>query len=120
MDLKHHIGLRVKAARTQAGLTQARLAERVDRAVETISNIERGHALPGLDLLSAIAEVTAAPLTSFVEGFGRTRKVSPARLTLEEQIREAQSGRSRTGNSRWRSGCCEPSSRPISASRRSG
>lgn len=89
MDLKQHIGLRVKAARTQAGLTQARLAEQVERAVETISNIERGQALPGLDLLGAIAEVTAAPLASFVEGFDRTRDVSPARLTLEEQIREA-------------------------------
>ncbi len=86
MDMKHHIGLRVKSARRAAGLTQEQLAEALGRAVETISNIERGHALPGLESLDQIARVLNVPLTSFLEGYDRTRKVNRARLELEQTV----------------------------------
>lgn len=85
MDLKLHIGSRVKSARKQAGLTQARLAEALDRAVETISNIERGQALPGLELLARVAEETGVPVVYFLDGFEGRRKVSPARQGIEQE-----------------------------------
>ena len=41
-QLKRNIGLRVRAARSQRGLTQAQLVEAIDdKAFDTISNIER-------------------------------------------------------------------------------
>lgn len=79
MDLKLHIGLRIKSARKRAGLTQARLAERLDRAVETIFNLERGQALPGLELLIRAAEETGVPVGYFLDDFEGRRKVSPSR-----------------------------------------
>ncbi len=66
-DLKSIIGARVKAARRAAGLTQAVLAERIDRTVETVSNIERGRSLPPLDVLDQIADLTNCPLSALVE-----------------------------------------------------
>jgi transcriptional regulator with XRE-family HTH domain len=86
MNLKFHIGTKVKSARKGAGLTQARLAETLDRAVETISNIERGQALPGLELLVGIAEATNQPLGAFLEGYDPKRRVSAVRLAAEEQL----------------------------------
>lgn len=65
--LKSVVGSRVKAARRAAGMTQAVLAERIDRTVEALSNIERGRSLPPLDLLEKIAVLTECPLASLVE-----------------------------------------------------
>lgn len=87
MNLKTHIGLKVKFARQRQGLTQEQLAERIDKAVETISNIERGHALTGLDTLEKIAAVVGEPLVYFFTEAGDTRPVSRRRLDAEEKIR---------------------------------
>lgn len=65
-NLKSIIGARVKAARRSAGLTQAQLAEAVERTVEAISNIERGRSLPPLDLLERIAGETGCLLAELV------------------------------------------------------
>lgn len=66
-QLKRNIGQRVKAARLQKGLTQAELAEAIDKAFETISNIERGKTAPNFSTLSDIAEVLGMPLKEFFE-----------------------------------------------------
>lgn len=66
-QLKQNIGLRVKAARTQKGLTQAQLAEAIDKAFETISNIERGKTAPGFSTLADIADVLGLPMREFFE-----------------------------------------------------
>jgi transcriptional regulator with XRE-family HTH domain len=76
--LKRHVGLRVKSARRAAGMTQAELAERLDRAVETISNIERGQALPGLEMLAAIGEATKVSVIYFLEGFADSERSAQA------------------------------------------
>ncbi|TWB45490.1 helix-turn-helix domain-containing protein [Nitrospirillum pindoramense] len=86
MNLKMHIGLRVKAARQQAGLTQEALAETVGKATETISNIERGFALTGLDTLQRISEAVGSPMTYFFEGVGEGREASQRRLEKELQL----------------------------------
>jgi transcriptional regulator with XRE-family HTH domain len=84
-DLKSVIGARVKAARRAANLTQAVLAERIDRTVETVSNIERGRSLPPLDILDQIARLTQCPLTSLVEIPAEDGRLSE-RAELEMQL----------------------------------
>jgi transcriptional regulator with XRE-family HTH domain len=46
--------LSLKAVRQQQGMTQAALAEAIDKSFETISNIERGKTAPGFATLSVI------------------------------------------------------------------
>ena len=70
-QLKRNIGLRVKTARQQTGLTQAQLAEAIDKAFETISNIERGKTAPNFSTLSDIATVLNMPMRDFFD-FGGT------------------------------------------------
>lgn len=66
-QVKRNIGLRVKAARTQKGLTQAQLAEAIDKAFETISNIERGKTAPNFSTLADIANVLGLPMREFFD-----------------------------------------------------
>ncbi|WP_282053040.1 helix-turn-helix domain-containing protein [Phaeobacter inhibens] len=66
-QLKRNIGLRVKAARTQKGLTQPQLAEAIDKAFETISNIERGKTAPNFSTLHDIANVLGLPMREFFD-----------------------------------------------------
>lgn len=54
--LKANIGERLRVARVASGLSQAKLAERLDRSVETISNIERGISLVPLDTLQSFCQ----------------------------------------------------------------
>ena len=84
-DLKSIIGARVKAARRAVGLTQAVLAERIDRTVETVSNIERGRSLPPLGILDKIAGLTNCPLSSLVEIPTEDGRMSE-RASLEMQL----------------------------------
>ncbi|MGF7174346.1 helix-turn-helix domain-containing protein [Azospirillum doebereinerae] len=86
MDIKNHIGARVKAARQRKGLTQEQLAEAVDKAVETISNIERGAMLTGIDTLQRIGTVLVVPMTYFFEGIEDIQHLSRARLEVELQL----------------------------------
>lgn len=87
-DLKNHIGLRVKSARDAKGLTQKRLAELVEKTPETISNLERGSAMTGIETLEGIAHELGVPLSDFVEGYDREREPSRARLDLENRLQQ--------------------------------
>lgn len=49
-------GARVKLLRKQAGLTQAQLAEQIDKTTDTVSNIERGFSAPRLSTANAISK----------------------------------------------------------------
>ncbi len=84
-ELKSIIGARVKAARRAAGLTQAVVADRIDRTVEAVSNIERGRSLPPLDVLDKIATLTNCPLSSLVEAPTEGGRLSE-RASLEIQL----------------------------------
>ena len=66
-QLKQNIGLRVKTARQQQGMTQAQLAEAIDKAFETISNIERGKTAPNFSTLYDIASVLGLPMREFFD-----------------------------------------------------
>ncbi|GAA6208546.1 hypothetical protein NBRC116601_18390 [Cognatishimia sp. WU-CL00825] len=79
-QLKRNIGQRVKSARLQRGLTQADLADAINKAFETISNIERGKTAPNFSTLADIAEALELPLKDFFD-FGDA-EVGPARQEL--------------------------------------
>lgn len=89
MELKLHIGQRLKIARKRAGLTQADLAERMQKSVETLSNLERGNALTSLETLGQLASSLNVPLEFFVSGYSTTdgvsskREAALARMQLE-------------------------------------
>ena len=71
------LGLRIRAHRLERRLTQEQLAEKLDRSVEAVSNLERGLSLPNpatLHRLAAVLDVPAEDL--LVERSGRNRSHS--------------------------------------------
>ncbi len=88
MDLKQHIGIRVRAARTRRGLTQEGVAEQIGKAAETVSNIERGQTLTGLDTLERLCKCLQVPLGDFFGGFDADRDVHKGRVELEQRLRD--------------------------------
>jgi transcriptional regulator with XRE-family HTH domain len=78
------VGRIVVERRRSAGLTQARLADRLGTTQAAISKIETGRTLPGLDLLERLAEATGGPL---VLTLGAPRR-RPSRRELRERVRK--------------------------------
>ena len=56
MNLKSYIGLRVKAARHEKGLTQEQLAELLDISLNHLANIETGKKFVSAELLTTISK----------------------------------------------------------------
>lgn len=67
MELKDHVALRIKSIRQRRNLTQEQLAERVERSVDTISNLERGISLPSFETLERLAKVLQVPFREFFQ-----------------------------------------------------
>ena len=86
--MKKYIGVKVRLGRKKCDLTQEQLAEQVDKAVETISNIERGFAYTGLETLEKISRVLEIPIRDFFED-ADGRPVSRSRLELESALRDS-------------------------------
>ncbi len=88
--LKQTLGVRVRSIRLARGLTQEALSDRMKAddanfSVESISNIERGKSLPGLDTLHRMAtalEVTLVELLDIEE----TDAKRPERVELEARL----------------------------------
>ena len=91
-NLKTYLGAKVREARHAKGLTQEQLAERIEKTVETVSNIERGHTFTGLETLERIARCLDTPLQDLFEGFEERRHVSRGRLDLELEIQSLVRG----------------------------
>lgn len=85
-DLKTYIGLRVRTARQKAGLTQEQLSGRIEKAVETISNIERGHSSTSLETLEKLSIELDIPLGTFFEGRRSDEDRSEERIVLEGRL----------------------------------
>ncbi len=88
MDLKQHIGIRVRAARTRRGLTQEGLAEQIGQAAETVSHLERGKPLTGLDTLERLGRCLGVSVGDFFEGYEADRDVHKGRVELEQRLSE--------------------------------
>jgi transcriptional regulator with XRE-family HTH domain len=58
-DIKKKLGVRVSQLRLEAGMTQAKLAEKSNLSIDSISRIERGDRAPSLESLEKIAEALA-------------------------------------------------------------
>ncbi len=87
MDLKQHIGVRVRQARKTKDLTQEQLAEAVHKYPETISNIERGRDYTGLKLLERVADTLEVPISHFFENADKTRRMTRSAVEGEEQLK---------------------------------
>ncbi|MDB5409003.1 MAG: putative transcriptional regulator [Rhodospirillales bacterium] len=74
MQRNRQIGLRVRAYRIEQKLTQEQLAERIDRSVETISNLERGVSVPSEATLNRLAKILGVSVEDLmVEKLGGDR-----------------------------------------------
>ena len=80
-EFSKKLGQRVAELRKRAGLTQLKLAEAVDVAVETVSRLERGVTVPGVETLARMA--TAMGVEPF-EVLVFPRKSSPKDKLIEE------------------------------------
>jgi transcriptional regulator with XRE-family HTH domain len=67
-DVYDQIGTRIRQLRTERGLTQAELAERVGVSVESLSRAERGVILPTVRTLGGIAAALGADLSGLIQG----------------------------------------------------
>ena len=84
-DLKMYVAANLRAARKRAGLTQEELAHRIGRTAESLSNVERGLALPALDTLIALSNTLGMAVQDFLpdpEFVGR----DPQSLKLEAEL----------------------------------
>ncbi len=60
------LGIQVRAARKEAGLTQSQLAERCHVSTKHIANIEKGNMNPSYEILLAIARVLPISLDALI------------------------------------------------------
>ncbi|MER9485074.1 helix-turn-helix domain-containing protein [Mesorhizobium sp. M0563] len=67
MGLKEAFGNRIKSLRRQRGLTQDALAFRAERAVDTISLIERGVNWPNAETVEKLAEALGATINELFD-----------------------------------------------------
>lgn len=89
--MKRSFGARVQSLREARGMTQEQLAERIDRSVDTISNIERGANSTRIETAGRIAEVLGVSLPELFEfgemdsGRKRRRQINVLAEALSRQ-----------------------------------
>lgn len=88
LKLEQQIGVRVRLARKAQNLTQDELAIRIDKTVETVSNIERGKTLPSLLTLYELAHVLRVPLIELIDVKERQTDASLRRAEAEYRLRD--------------------------------
>lgn len=67
MKLNDRVAVRIKTIRRRRGLTQAGLAERMERSSDAISNLERGKSLPNFETLERLSEALDVPVKDFFD-----------------------------------------------------
>jgi transcriptional regulator with XRE-family HTH domain len=66
-SLEKQVGAIIRYHRERAGLSQARLAELIERQVGTLSRIERGESAPSFKTLERLASVLNLAVRDFFE-----------------------------------------------------
>ena len=89
--LKQTLGVRIRSIRLAQGLTQEALSDRMKAddanfSVESISNIERGRSLPGLDTLHRMATALDVTLVEVLD-IEEIDAEKPERAELEARLR---------------------------------
>lgn len=70
MRLQDRIAIRVREIRKAKGLTQEGLAGIIERSVDTVSLLERGKIVPGLDTLEALSKGLETPIRDLLDADG--------------------------------------------------
>ena len=70
-DIKKKFGVRLFQLRSEAGLTQAELAEKSNLSIDTISRIERGDRAPSFESLERIAAALGIDIVQIVNFGGK-------------------------------------------------
>lgn len=87
METARCIGARVGVIRKRRGLTQADLAERIDRSVEAVSSLERGKHMPSFDILQRLASALDVPIQDFLAPAGcGSEAASPEHAALFSEL----------------------------------
>jgi len=60
------IGAKIKAARKQAGLTQAEFAARLEKSLRMVQKYENGEVIPSFAMLEEIADRLQVPIVDFL------------------------------------------------------
>lgn len=74
-----HTGMKVRALRRQAGLTQLQLARRLQCSVSAVEKLEQGRRQPTVNLLSRLCKLFEVPTSDLVPGL---KDVSPPGYAL--------------------------------------
>ncbi|EWY37268.1 DNA-binding protein [Skermanella stibiiresistens SB22] len=74
----------MREGRKARGWTQEEMAGRIGMATQSLSNVERGQALPSLETLARIAEVLEMPISWFLPSDVKGK--SEQRLALDARI----------------------------------
>ena len=86
MNLKDRVASRIKTIRKLRGLTQEELAQRVDRTVFAISQLERGRSLPSFETLERLSVALEMPVKEFFDDGTEAAGMSPRRLSLTTAV----------------------------------
>lgn len=84
-DLGSHLGKRIKALRTDRGLSQAELADEAGTSEEWIRKLERGVRAPSLATLDAVSRALGVTVAALFAG------ADPERDRFEVLLHEATS-----------------------------
>lgn len=87
-ELKSHIAAIVRAARKAKGITQEELAGRIKRTPESLSNVERGNALPSIETLICLCQELQIDPNSIFRTQGNLEKRSQNEQRLAEEIQQ--------------------------------
>ena len=79
------IGHNIRRLRRSEGFTQAELAEMVDRDASTVTNIEGGKRLIGVDLLYRLAEVFSVSVDTLLQPKGKSTPLASINSMLGGQ-----------------------------------
>ena len=82
MNLKDRVASRIKVIRKLRSLTQEQLAQRVDRTVFAISQLERGRSLPSFETLERLSTALDVPVKEFFDDGSEAAGVTAHRLGL--------------------------------------
>ncbi|MBN8816058.1 MAG: helix-turn-helix transcriptional regulator [Sphingomonas sp.] len=86
MNLKDRVASRIKTIRKLRQLTQEQLAQRVDRTVFAISQLERGRSLPSFETLERLSVALEVPVKEFFDDGSETAGMSSHRLILTTAV----------------------------------
>lgn len=67
MKLKNRVALRIRTIRKRRGLTQEKLAEKIGRTGDAVSQLERALSLPSFSTLEQLASALDVPVRDFFD-----------------------------------------------------